>query len=105
MTISDKYMFIGPVFNDVTTVGFTHPVVKDRLVEVQLDHVGIAGEVGHCRLLLLLPASGQGPAGGGPAGSCGHCGRGGPCGVMGRIPSAYGSDLSRKVGRRGLEGT
>ena len=48
MTISDKYMFIGPVFNDVTTVGFTHPVVKDRLVEVQLDHVGIAGEVGNC---------------------------------------------------------
>ena len=48
VTISDKYMFIGPVFNDVTTVGFTHPVVKDRLVEVQLDHVGIAGEVGNC---------------------------------------------------------
>ena len=59
MTISDKYMFIGPVFNDVTTVGFTHPVVKDRLVEVQLDHVGIAGEVGNCRLLLPAVTTGQ----------------------------------------------
>ena len=48
VTISDKYLFAGPVFNDVTTVGFTHPVVKDRLVEVQLSTVHIGTEVKSC---------------------------------------------------------
>lgn len=52
VTIADKYLFAGPMFNDVTTVGFTHPIVKDRLVDIQSDHVSIGTE-GHYGSVLL----------------------------------------------------
>ncbi len=50
VTIADKYLFAGPVFNDVTTVGFTHPIVNERLVEVQMDHVSVGSSVGKRRM-------------------------------------------------------
>ena len=46
ITISDKYLFLGPVFNDISTVGFTHPVLKHKLVDAQLRHVSVGTEVG-----------------------------------------------------------
>ncbi len=53
VTAADKYIFVGPVFNDVTTIGFTHPVLKDRLVDVQLDNVSIGTEGHYGRYVTL----------------------------------------------------
>jgi len=44
ITIADRYIFVGPMFNDVSTVGFTHPILRDRLLEVAYTHVSVGSE-------------------------------------------------------------